>query len=186
MYILAVTKPGSSIACPLPVPSLLIAAVAFVSIKAKCVEEANEEFFLLPATSKARAEEHCIESGGKLAEVNSFNQNNAASAIAACTEAESGSVDVWVKSWNGDSYNNVGILMNVNKENKGFTIHQYFESFGKKREEIFEVVEETPTDEAATDEVETEVPVEEPVAEVNPIFSDDGIGTKYEVLCQVA
>ncbi|KAL6625143.1 hypothetical protein U3516DRAFT_823840 [Neocallimastix sp. 'constans'] len=89
------------------VTALLFVAAAFVGINAKCVEEANEEFFLLPATSKAKAEQRCIENGGILAEINDRNQNNAASAVAACTEAESGSVDVWIKSWNTDSYNNV-------------------------------------------------------------------------------
>jgi len=217
------------------VTALLLAAATFVGINAKCVEEANEEFFLLPATSKAKAEERCIENGGILAEINDRNQNNAASAVAACTEVESGSADVWIKSWNTDSYNNVGILMNVNKENKGFTIHQYFENFSRKRDEIFaveddaepvaaptvtEAVEEptaAPTEpapevpapeepapeEPAPEEPVVEPPVveppvveppvvepapeqsaEEPVDE--PVFVDDGVGTKYEVLCQVA
>jgi len=217
------------------VTALLFVAAAFVGINAKCVEEANEEFFLLPATSKAKAEQRCIENGGILAEINDRNQNNAASAVAACTEAESGSVDVWIKSWNTDSYNNVGILMNVNKENKGFTIHQYFENYSK-RDSIFEIREEEPEAEpAATESVAPEEPaaeepaaeepvaeepvaeeppvveepvveppvveppvveppvVEEPVVEepqaeepAEPVFVDDGVGTKYEVLCQVA
>ena len=70
------------------VTALLFAAAAIVGINAKCVEEANEEFFLLPATTKANAEERCIASGGVLAEINDANQNNAASAVAACTEGK--------------------------------------------------------------------------------------------------
>jgi len=170
------------------VSALFFAAVAFLGINAKCVEEANEEFFLLPATSKAKAEERCIENGGVLADINGSNYNNAASAVAACTEAETTTVDVWVKSWNKDTYNNIGILMNVNKESKGFTIHQYFESYSKR--DVFEVEEDeqaaapdaAPTDGAendATDAPQDEAPVDE-------VFVDDGVGTKYEVLCQVA
>ncbi|ORX86265.1 hypothetical protein BCR32DRAFT_290122 [Anaeromyces robustus] len=161
------------------VSAILIATVALIGANAKCFEQDNEEFFLLPATSKAKAEDYCIINGGKLAEINDRNQNNAASAVAACSEAGSSSVDVWIKSWNSDSYNNVGILMNVNKESKGFTIHQYFEFFNRKRDEIFEVNEE-PVQEAAptilADESETvsasslgtvdeEPPAEEPAAE---------------------
>jgi len=163
------------------VSALFVAAVAFLGINAKCVEEANEEFFLLPATSKAKAEERCIENGGVLADINGSNYNNAASAVAACTEAETTTVDVWVKSWNKDTYNNIGILMNVNKESKGFTIHQYFESFSKR--DVFEVNEEQDAPAAPTEEAEEET---DAVPNDVDVFIDDGVGTKYEVLCQVA
>jgi len=184
------------------VSALLLASMALVGINAKCVEKSNEGFFLLSATTKANAEQRCIENGGKLADVNKVNYNNAASAVAACTDAETANVDVWVKSWNGDPYNNVGILMNVNKESKGFTIHQYFESY-TKRDGVFEVDEnenEVAPAAAPTEVVEEEEP--EPVKEKAPApapfeepeseqfeevdFVDDGVGTKYEVLCQVA
>jgi len=168
------------------VSALFVAAVAFLGINAKCVEEGNEEFFLLPATSKAKAEERCIENGGVLADINGSNYNNAASAVAACTEAETTTVDVWVKSWNKDTYNNIGILMNVNKESKGFTIHQYFESYSKR--DIFEVDEEEPAAApAATNGVEeVDEETDAPEAPTDDVFVDDGVGTKYEVLCQVA
>jgi len=176
------------------VSALLVAAIAFVGINAKCVEEANEEFFLLPVTSKAKAEERCIENGGVLADITSVNYNSAASAVAACTEAETTNVDVWVKSWNSDTYNNVGILMNVNKESKGFTIHQYFEY---TKRDVFEVAEEdqaaanpTPTgiEEDAAETPLLEEPPHQSEAEepIDELFVDDGVGTKYEVLCQVA
>ncbi|ORX50756.1 hypothetical protein BCR36DRAFT_583339 [Piromyces finnis] len=185
------------------VNALLLSAIAFLGINAKCVEEKNEEFFLLPLTSKSKAEERCIENGGKLAEVNSQNKENAASAVAACSDSEGNSANVWIKSWNTDNYNNIGIYMSVNKESKVFGVFPYLGLF-KKDEGVFQINEEAPAEEATEtavaeepaetktqvveEEVQTEAPeevqTEEADIEEAPVFVDDGVGIKYEVLCQ--
>jgi len=154
------------------VSALLVAAIAFAGINAKCVEQGNERFFVLTAASKAKAEEFCVRNGGRLADVNKVNYNEAASAVAACTNAETSNVDVWIKSWNGDSYNNVGILMNVNKESKGFTIHQYFEY--SKRDDIF-TVEDEDEDKAVETEAVPENPVQEEPIEEEPFKEEEPV-----------
>jgi len=87
--------------------------------------------------------------------------------------------------------------MNVNKQSKGFTIHQYFEY--SKRDEIFDVEDEVE-DKAVETEAVPENPVqeepieEEPFKEEEPVpeeqvqndIVDNGTGRKYEILCEVA